>query len=156
MSTSPGLEGTPATDDLKLLLDDHTLLSSSVIHGVALVRRLAAGRFEATALHAETSRQVELIREQLIQHFEFEEAKAFPRLEVLFPAQADALQQFVAEHDGILQTLDLLRTDLSFDRPPADGRNLQKRALAFERVFEAHATAETNLFNELASKHAGR
>jgi hypothetical protein len=32
---------------------------------------------------------------------------------------------------------------------------LQKRALAFERVFEAHATAETTLFNEFASELSG-
>jgi iron-sulfur cluster repair protein YtfE (RIC family) len=137
---------------LKLLLDDHALLSSSVIHVVALVRRFAVGRFEAAGLQMEIARQVELLREQLVQHFEFEETTAFPHLEEVFPAYQEQFQQFVAHHDGILRVFEIVRTELSFEGAPADGRSVQRKALAFERVFEEHATAETKLFNELASQ----
>ena len=138
--------------DLKLLLDDHTLLSSSVIHVVALVRRLAEGRFEATALRAEIVRQADLLHEQLVDHFDFEETSAFPQLEELFPAHVGELQEFVSKHDGILQTFDALRTELSFNDALLDRNGLLGKALSFEREFEAHATAETTLFNGLAAK----
>jgi hemerythrin-like domain-containing protein len=139
-------------DVLKLLVDDHALLSSSVIHVVALVRRFAAGRFEAAGLQVEIVKQVELLHEELVHHFEFEETTAFSRLEELFPLHRVQLQNFIAQHDGILRVFEIVRTELSFEGAPADGRSAQRKALAFERVFEEHATAETKLFNELASK----
>lgn len=139
-------------DELKLLLDDHALLSSTVIHVAALVRRFAVGRFEAAGLQAEIARQVELLREQLVQHFDFEETTAFPTLEETFPSHREHLQTFVAQHDGILRVFEILRTELSFEGAPVDPRSVQRKALAFERVFEEHATAETKLFNELAAQ----
>lgn len=139
-------------EELKLLLDDHALLSSSVIHVVALVRRFAVGRFEAAGLQAEIVRQVELLHEQLVHHFDFEETTAFSRLEELFPTYREQFQNYVAQHDGILRLFEIVRTELSFEGAAVDGRSVQRKSLAFERVFEEHATAETKLFNELARK----
>lgn len=138
--------------ELKLLSDDHALLSSTVIHVVALVRRVAAGRFEAANLPIETTRQAEQLHEQLARHFDFEETSAFPQLESLFPECREGFQRFVAEHDAILQALELLCTALAVREVPSDQGSLQRKALAFERIFESHATAETTLFNELAQR----
>ena len=100
----------------------------------------------------EIVKQVELLHEELVHHFDFEETTAFSRVEKLFPPYREQLQNFIAQHDGILRVFEIVRTELSFEGAPADGRSAQRKALAFERVFEEHATAETKLFNELASK----
>lgn len=78
-------------DGWALLSDDHALLKLQVTHLVALTRALVEGDFECAELYAETSREVALLRHQLLDHFEFEETSAFPSPERALPSEVSTL-----------------------------------------------------------------
>lgn len=142
--------------DLKLLTDDHTLLASQVVHIVALLRAVVEGQFQETKLHSELAHQIEVLHGQLIEHFEFEEDVAFPQLGAQFPNVASQLQGFVAQHDQILDALEELRSaQRSGESLPAH-EGLLTKATSFESAFEIHATSETQLFRDLATRMGKR
>jgi len=60
------------------------------------------GRFELALVHVEAIRQSNRLYAQLVEHFDFEETTASPRLEAVFPKYADRLRQYLDQHDGIL------------------------------------------------------
>jgi len=139
-------------DDLPLLSDDHTLLSSQVIHVKVLLRVLADGHFESVALHAELLQQIDLLGDQLIEHFEFEESTAFPRLEKRFGKYCARFQTFLAEHVQILKAFEAFRSDLRLERSQLKPIDVLSKAAFFESTFKRHATSETQLFDELAKQ----
>jgi iron-sulfur cluster repair protein YtfE (RIC family) len=138
--------------DLKLLADDHTLLASQVVHIVALLGAVVEGQFHETNLQSELAHQIELLRGQLIEHFEFEEDVAFPRLAAQFSSAGAQLRGFVTQHDQILDALEELRSALRSDVSLPASEGLLAKAAFFESAFELHATSETQLFKDLASR----
>lgn len=143
-------------DDVQFLADDHALLSSQVIHVVALVRAATENRFELAELRSEIARQADILHDQLAEHFDFEETTAFPRLEEIFPAYAVEFQQFSAEHDSIMQAFDEFRTELRVAPANWDESSLLAKAVTFEQQFERHATTETRLLGERAKQSADK
>jgi|SRR5664280_236139 len=142
-------------DDLELLSDDHSLLSSQVIHVVALLQAIVEGRFEAAALNSEIIRQTDLLQGQLVEHFEFEEKTAFPRLQERFPEFSSQLEAFLAQHDQILKAFEELQSNLNLELSQLNHVSVFSKATFFESAFERHATSETQLFNELAKQIGG-
>lgn len=143
-------------DDVQFLADDHALLSSQVIHVVALVRAATEKRFELAELRSEIARQADILHDQLAEHFDFEETTAFLRLEEIFPAYAVKLQQFSAEHDSIMQAFDEFRTELRVAPANREESSLLAKAVTFEQQFERHATTETRLLGEMAKQSADK
>ncbi len=139
-------------DDLPLLSDDHTLLRSQVTHVKALLRVLVDGHFESKALQAELIQQVDLLGNQLIEHFEFEESTAFPLLVKRFATFSSQFQTFHSEHIQILKAFETFRSDLMLETPQLMPIDLLSKAALFESAFKRHATAETQLFDEMAKQ----
>ncbi len=137
-------------DDLEFLADDHTLLSSQVIHVLALVRAIDSGRFGLAGLNAEIVRQTEILRSQLAEHFAFEEVTAFPHLEERFPKFKSRLRAILTQHSGVLEAFEGFRAVLSVDSDPETLAQVLKRGSIFESAFEAHATGETQLLREIS------
>jgi len=137
-------------DDLELLLDDHSLLSSQVVHVTALVRTLEQDTSVTSPLCSEISRQVEILRQQLLEHFAFEEAQAFPRLQEKFPHVTSDLQELGGQHAVILDALDAVQTALKANPEPA-WPELIAHCDTFGAVFTDHAADEAALLAELTS-----
>ncbi len=143
-------------DDLELLSDDHSLLRSQVIHAMALLKSLLEGGIESATLYSEIVGQMDLLHAQLVEHFEFEEEIAFPKLEERFPMFMPQLQTFLGQHDQILEALEELRLALKLNFSQLEHGSALSKAAFFETVFERHATSETQLFDELAKQIAGQ
>jgi len=138
--------------DLPLLADDHTLLRSQVIHVKALLRVLVDGHFESKALQAELIQQMDLLGDQLIEHFEFEESTAFPHLSIQFARFSSQFQRFVSEHVQILKAFEAFRSDLMLEMSQLLRIDILSKAAFFESAFNRHATSETQLFDKLAKQ----
>ena len=150
-STTAWRQSDGPMDNLELLADDHLVLSSQVLHVVALLGALVEGRFAAAPLYSEIVRQTDLLYVQLVEHFEFEEITAFPPLKEQFPALAPRLQTFLNQHDRILEAFKEMRSELELGELHLVHSNALLRTAQFESAFEQHATAETKLFKEMAN-----
>ena len=125
-------------DDLEFLADDHTLLSSQVIHVLALVRAIEAGRFGLAGLNTEIVRQTEMLSSQLSEHFAFEEVTAFPHLEEKYPEYKSRLGAMLAQHAGVLSAFEAFRSVL--DVSPSTANYSQVLALAKISALSGNAT----------------
>ncbi len=142
-------------DDLELLSDDHSLLGSQVVHLVAMLRTLVEGDFETGPLHSEINRQAQLLSSQLVEHFEFEEITAFPRLEQRFPKLSSQLQALTAQHDEILEAFEAMRADLRLELSQLKKVDIVSKASFFESTFGQHADSESQLFAVMATRVSG-
>ena len=138
-------------DDLNFLADDHTLLSSQVIHVVALLRVFCEGQFEMARLDTELARQTEVLQKQLAEHFAYEEVIAFPQLQRRYPEFGPRLQAMLTQHTGVHEGFVRLRSALNQDPSQSDHGNLLLLGTAFQTAFQQHATEETQLLNEISS-----
>ena len=138
-------------DDLDFLADDHTLLSSQVIHVVALVKAFCDGQFEMARLDTELARQIELLQKQLAEHFAFEEVIAFPHLQRRYPEFGPKLQAILTQHTGVHKAFERFRSALNQEPFQLDHANLILMGMAFQTAFEQHATEETQVLNEISS-----
>ncbi len=137
-------------NDLDFLADDHTLLSSQVIHLLALVRAIDSGRFGMAGLGAEIVRQTEILSNQLAEHFAFEEVTAFPRLEEKYPEFKSQLRAMLEQHPGVIKAFEGFQAVLK-DPTPASLAQVLARGTLFETAFESHATQETQLLHEISA-----
>ncbi len=136
-------------DDLNFIADDHALLSSQVIHLVALLKASDEGRFELAGLDNEILQQTEILQSQLAEHFAFEEVTAFPHLLARYPKYSSRLRALLAQHDDIRLVFEDYRSALDDTPFPFDHARLLAKGIAFETAFESHATEETRLLNEI-------
>ncbi len=137
-------------DDLDYLADDHTLLSSQVIHVLALLRAIDEGRFGLAELYAEVLRQAEILRAQIAEHFAFEETTSFPHLKEKYPEFRGRLQAMQAQHADVLDAFEAFQSALNSESPVKLAEALTKGVL-FETSFESHATQETQLLLEISA-----
>jgi len=136
-------------DDLQILHDDHALLSAEVVHVVALIKSLELNSDHSAPLFVELSRQVELLRHQLVEHFAFEEHDAFPRVSEAYTGAGPQLDYLCQQHEKVLNAFDELLASLQATIEP-DWSTAVARSDHFESVFIAHATAEAELLRELS------
>ena len=138
-------------DELELLHDDHSLLSSQVVHVVTLIKSLKDSGHIAASHFSEVLRQMEILRQQLLEHFAFEEEEAFPRLDDKYPTIRFKLEQLQAQHDGVLVAFEALRSVLWADTKEPRVPDPSASCDRFESEFELHAAAEAALLRELAT-----
>ncbi len=138
-------------DELELLHDDHSLLSSQVVHVVTLIKSLEDTGNIAASHYSEVLRQMEILRQQLLEHFAFEEEEAFPRLDDKFPKVRSKLEQLQSQHDSVLAAFEALRAALWSETKVSRTPDATVRCDKFELAFQSHAAAETELLRELSS-----
>lgn len=88
-----------------MLVHDHEVLTSQVEHVAALVQGLSDRSFDPASIREELIKQVELLKDQLMEHFGFEEEAAFPFLTKVMPEDAPRLQAMSLEHDRVARHL---------------------------------------------------
>ncbi len=135
-------------NDFELLHNDHALLSSQVVHVVALVKALEQGTTSTASLFAELARQMELLQQQLREHFAFEEAQAFPQLRIARPDMAPALEPLHQQHAIILEAFEKLLTCVNSSEP--DWNAAAVLSDTFKTAFSEHAALEAQLFGKIS------
>jgi iron-sulfur cluster repair protein YtfE (RIC family) len=138
-------------DELELLHDDHSLLSSQVVHVVTLIKSLEDGGHIAPLHYSEVLRQMEILRQQLLEHFAFEEEEAFPRIDGKFPKVHARLEQLQVQHDNVLLAFEALRAALWTEAKVPSAPDATARCDKFESAFQLHAAAEADLLREVAT-----
>jgi hemerythrin-like domain-containing protein len=100
-------------DAVRMLVHDHDVLTSHVEHVSALMYGLVGRKFSPESLHDELVQQLELLKDQLLEHFGFEEEAAFPYLAEKLPQHREGVRSLSVAHDRIARALteayDLLR-----------------------------------------------
>jgi hypothetical protein len=134
-------------NDLDLLHDDHLLLSSQVVHVSSLIESMDARL--SVSLQSEVLRQIEILRQQLQEHFTFEEEEAFPRLRDKYPTFQGDLQRLLEQHKNILSALEELRALPWAQSSGISTREAADRCSSFEAAFASHASEENALLQEL-------
>ena len=125
-------------DAVRMLVHDHEVLTSQVEHVSALVYGLLGGAFAPEAMRDELLMQVESLKDQLLEHFGFEEEAAFPFLAEAIPDNAELLRSLGQSHDRIARNLvevaDLVRLTTKETLAPQTG----PIASAFDRFVNAY------------------
>jgi hemerythrin-like domain-containing protein len=100
-------------DAVRMLVHDHEVLTSQVEHVGALLFGLLGRDFAPESMRDELVQQVDLLKDQLLEHFGFEEEAAFPFLVHAMPEDAERLRSLASTHDRIVRSLievvDLIR-----------------------------------------------
>ena len=138
-------------DDFELLHDDHSLLSSQVVHVIALIKSLGDNHQPSVPLFSEIIRQMGILRNQLLEHFAFEEEEAFPRLDDKYPTIRARLHQLLEQHDKVLAAFDDLRAALRAEPRASIILDTSASCDMFEAAFEHHAAEEAKLLRQLAA-----
>jgi len=133
-----------------MLVHDHEVLTSQVEHVTALVRGLFDRSFAPGALHEELLQQIDSLRDQMLEHFGFEEEAAFPFILTVLPENAAALRALSAAHERIVRCLaefvDLVRLTSK------DTLELQMGPIAaalerFTNAYDSHVNEESELLD---------
>jgi len=135
-------------DDFELLNDDHSLLSAQVVHVTALMKTLEHDPSWPSPLKTEVIRQVEILRQQLLEHFAFEEAQTFPRIDNRFPHASSRVEELREQHAKVMAALELVWNNLQSARAP---HQVLADCEVFRVVFTDHATEENELLRQLAN-----
>lgn len=138
-----------------MLVHDHDVLTSQVEHVAAMVSGLSGNSFDAATLRDELINQVDLLKDQLLEHFAFEEEAAFPYLTSAIPEDAPRLRSMSAAHDRIARCLvevsELLRLTTRDTIQPQTG----PIAATFERFlnhYRSHVREESEVLSSLQTK----
>jgi hypothetical protein len=140
----------------ELLSDDHSVLMSQVRHAVALLSAHVEAGLEGSSSELEAIRQLDMLTDQLIEHFEFEENTLFPELEAQFPEQRSQFGVFRMDHEQILLALRSLQDHASQDSTAHTDGDTILLMTAFEAAFDGHISSEMGLFKQLAAQLANR
>jgi hemerythrin-like domain-containing protein len=137
-------------DAVRMLVHDHEVLTSQVEHVGALLFGLLDKTFAPESMRDELLQQVELLKDQLLEHFGFEEEAAFPYLVDAMPVNADRLRSLASTHDRIARCLievaDLIRLTTK------DTLGLQTGAIAgafegFLNHYRSHVRDESEILD---------
>lgn len=92
-------------DAVRMLVHDHGVLTSHVEHVSAIMYGLIGRKFAPESMRDELVQQLELLRDQLLEHFGFEEEAAFPFLAERLPQHAPMVRALAQAHDRIGKAL---------------------------------------------------
>jgi hemerythrin-like domain-containing protein len=139
-------------DAVRMLVHDHEVLTSQVEHVGALLFGLVGKDFAPESMRNELVQQVELLKDQLLEHFGFEEEAAFPFLVNAMPEDAERLRSLASTHDRIARCLievaDLIRLTTN------DTLGLQTAAIAgafdgFVNHYRSHVREESGVLDAM-------
>lgn len=138
-----------------MLVHDHEVLTSQVEHVSALVYGLLGRDFAPEPLRDELLQQVDLLKDQLLEHFGFEEEAAFPFLSHAMPDEADRLRSLAQAHDRIARCLVEVSDLIRLTTKTTLGLQTGVIAAAFERFmnnYRSHVREESEVLDAMESK----
>jgi hemerythrin-like domain-containing protein len=137
-------------DAVRMLVHDHGVLTSQVEHVGALVKGLLDKTFSPEALHDELLQQIELLRDQMLEHFGFEEEAAFPFIVDVLPEQAVPLRSLIVAHEQIARQLVSVVELLGLTNKDTLGLQVGPIASTFDRflnVYRSHVSEEVQFLD---------
>jgi hemerythrin-like domain-containing protein len=146
-------------DAVRMLVHDHEVLTSQVEHVSALVHGLLGKEFAPASMRDELLGQVDLLKDQMLEHFGFEEEAAFPFLIDAMPEDSEKLRALTLAHERIARCLvevsELIRLTTK------DTLELQTGpiAAAFDRFvnhYRSHVGEESDILDAMENRLTGK
>lgn len=138
-----------------MLVHDHDVLTSQVEHVAAMLHGLSGNDFDAATLRDELINQVDLLKDQLLEHFAFEEEAAFPYLTNAMPEDAPRLHSMSAAHDRVARCLVEVSDLLRVTTRETLARQTGPIVATFERFlnhYRSHVSEESEVLSTLQTK----
>jgi hemerythrin-like domain-containing protein len=145
-------------DAVRMLVHDHEVLTSQVEHVRALVRGLLGKTFAPESLYEELLQQVDSLRDQLLEHFGFEEEAAFPFLVNALPEHAETLRSLCLAHERVVRCLIEVVDLVRLTTRDTLGLQLGPIASAFERfanAYGSHVDEESEVLDVMQQQLTG-
>lgn len=142
-------------DAVRMLVHDHEVLTSQVEHVSALVYGLAGRDFGPESMRDELLQQVEILKDQVLEHFGFEEEAAFPFLTNAMPSESDQLRALALAHDRIARDLVEVAELIHLTTKMTLGPQTASIAAAFERFvngYRSHVREESELLDKMENR----
>lgn len=133
-----------------MLVHDHEVLTSQVEHVGALVHGLLERSFAPDTLHDELVQQVDSLRDQMLEHFGFEEEAAFPFLTNALPENAEMLRSLALAHERIARCLVEVADLVRLTTKETLGLQTGPIAAAFDRfdnAYRSHVNEESEVLD---------
>ncbi|HEY5958939.1 MAG TPA: hemerythrin domain-containing protein [Polyangiaceae bacterium] len=140
-------------DAVRMLVHDHEVLTSQVEHVSALIYGLVGKEFSPEPLRDELVQQIESLKDQLLEHFGFEEEAAFPYLLSAMPEAAERLRSLAQAHDRIARCLVEVAELALLTTRATLGPQTGAIAAAFERFvnhYRMHVREESDVLASMA------
>jgi hemerythrin-like domain-containing protein len=139
-------------DAVRMLVHDHEVLTSQVEHVSALIYGLVGKKFTPDAMRDELVQQVGLLKDQLLEHFGFEEEAAFPYLLTAMPTEGERLRSLSQSHDRIARCLAEVSELALLTTRETLGLQTNAIAAAFERFvshYRTHVREESDVLSSM-------
>ena len=141
-----------------MLVHDHEVLTSQVEHVRALVRGLLGKAFAPESLYEELLQQADSLRDQLLEHFGFEEEAAFPFLVNALSEHAETLRSLSLAHERVVRCLVEVVDLVRLTTKDTLGLQLGPIAAAFERfanAYSSHVNEESEVLDVMQEQLTG-
>lgn len=138
-----------------MLVHDHDVLTSQVEHVAAMLHGLSGSSFDAATLRDELINQVDLLKDQLLEHFAFEEEAAFPYLINAMPEDAPRLRAMSGAHDRVARCLVEVSELLRVTTRETLARQSGPIAATYERFlnhYRSHVSEESEVLSSLQTQ----
>lgn len=140
---------------LQELAHDHRELSGLLVAVHEALARIEKGASRLEDELHEMTDGLEAFREELLEHFAREQEGAFPFIAQRLPSEQTRVDELVAQHDRIAETINAVVKDLHAAEP-AQGITSWSSALArFDVLYAEHTKTELAFFRDVTAALSG-
>jgi iron-sulfur cluster repair protein YtfE (RIC family) len=141
-----------ASDPVRRLEHSHVHLTKLAVEIRDLVRAEGADEEASVAARAQLVEHLEVLRDELLQHFANEEEGLFPFLRSQVPAKSEAVDRLESANATVCGSLVRLAHLAAQDRQALDAHRpaLLAQYERFEAAYTEHSREEGGLFEELS------
>ena len=139
--------GTP----LQELAHDHRELNDLLVAVHEAIARIEKGVSKLEDELHEMTDGLEAFREELLEHFAREQEGAFPWLANRLPDERTRVDELIAQHDRIAESLNAVIKDLAKPDQSASTISWSQALTRFEKLYAEHSKTELAFFNDITT-----
>lgn len=140
---------------LQELAHDHRELNDLLIAVHEAIARIEKGASKLEDELHEMTDGLEAFREELLEHFAREQEGAFPFLATRLPKARTRVDELIAQHDRIAESLDAVIQDLGKPGHTTSTSSWSQALARFESLYAEHSKSELAFFNDITAALEG-
>ena len=137
------------------LAHDHRELNELLVAVHEAIARIELGSSKLEDELHEMTDGLEAFREELLEHFAREQEGAFPWLGARMPHERGRIDQLIAQHDRIAESLNAVIKDLAKPGQTPDTSAWRRALDRFESLYADHSKSEHAFFNDITAALEG-
>ena len=139
--------GTPLAE----LAHDHRELNELLVAVHEAIARIEKGESKLEDELHEMTDGLEAFREELLEHFAREQEGAFPWLAHRLPHERTRVDELMAQHDRIAESLNAVIKDLAKPGAVPDTATWRQALGRFEALYAEHSKSEVSFFHDITT-----